>query len=161
MTDTSHVRQSVLSDAIELSKIISQADLDEIEISTDQSPLECLIEPFTQPDRYQTYSLIGNEGEVVGMFGINVDGVVWMISSDLLYSKYLRQFLQQTRHWINVVQGSHNVIYNYVDPRNRRSLMWLQYVGFEISPQTQPHGPWGHPFHLIYRFRRNDPNVYE
>jgi len=161
MTDTSHVRQSVLSDAIELSKIIRQADLDEIEISTDQSPLECLIEPFTQPDRYQTYSLIGNEGEVVGMFGINVDGVVWMISSDLLYSKYLRQFLQQTRHWINVVQGSHNVIYNYVDPRNRRSLMWLQYVGFEISPQTQPHGPWGHPFHLIYRFRRNDPNVYE
>ena len=161
MTDTSHVRQSVISDAIELSKIISQADLDEIEISTDQSPLECLIEPFTQPDRYQTYSLIGNEGEVVGMFGINVDGVVWMISSDLLYSKYLRQFLQQTRHWINVVQGSHNVIYNYVDPRNRRSLMWLQYVGFEISPQTQPHGPWGHPFHLIYRFRRNDPNVYE
>jgi hypothetical protein len=151
----------VLSDAIELSKIIRQADLDEIEISTDQSPLECLVEPFTQPNRYQTYSLIGNEGEVVGMFGINVDGVVWMISSDLLYSKYLRQFLQQTRHWINVVQGSHNVIYNYVDPRNRRSLMWLQYVGFEISPQTQPHGPWGHPFHLIYRFRRNDPHVYE
>lgn len=155
LSDTCHVRQSVLSDAIELSKIIRQADLDEIEISTDQSPLECLIEPFTQPNRHQTYSMVGNDGECIGMFGVNIDGVVWMISSDRLYSKYLRQFLQQTRHWIDVLQGSHSVIYNYVDPRNRRSLMWLQYVGFEISPQTQPHGPWGHPFHLIYRFRRN------
>ena len=123
MSDTCHVRQSLLHDAIELSKNIRQADLDEIEVSTTQSPLECLIEPFTQPNKYQTYSMIGNEGECVGMFGVNLDGVVWMISSDLLYSKYLRQFLNQTKHWIDVLQGPHNVIYNYVDPRNRRSLM--------------------------------------
>ena len=92
MSDTCHVRQSLLKDAIELSKNIRQADLDEIEVSTTQSPLECLIEPFTKPNKYQTYSMIGNEGECVGMFGVNLDGVVWMISSDLLYSRYLRQF---------------------------------------------------------------------
>ena len=67
---------------------------DEIEVSTTQSPLECLIEPFTKPNKYQTYSMIGNEGECVGMFGVNLDGVVWMIGSDLLYSRYLRQFFE-------------------------------------------------------------------
>lgn len=149
-----HVRQSVLSDALELAPILRQADLDELAATRDNDPLFALVYPFTDLTS-QRYSMIGDDDEVVGMFGVNAEGAVWMLSSDLLYEKYKRQFIIEARYWIEILQGPHDLIFNYVDTRNRTAIRWLRFCGFTVQEPPVPYGPDGLPFHLLFRHRRN------
>ena len=149
-----YVRQARLSDAYELAPTLRQADLDELAATRDTSPFHALAHPFTDPTA-QTYSMIGDKNEVVGMFGVNDQGAVWMLSADALYDRYRRQFMKQTLFWIEVLQGPRPIIYNYVDTRNTRAIRWLRYCGFTVAPETVPYGPDQMPFHLLFREKGN------
>ena len=148
------VRQAVLSDAIALAPNLRQADLDELSATRDNDPLFALAYPFTDPTA-QTYSMIGDENEVVGMFGVNDQGTVWMLSSDQLYSRYKRQFIIEARYWIDILQGPHERIWNYVDVKNRVAIRWLRFCGFVVGPDPLPYGPDLRPFYFLFRQRRN------
>lgn len=148
------VRQSVLADAIELAPNLRQADLDELAATRDNDPLFALSHPFTDPTA-QTYSMVGDENEVVGMFGVNDQGTVWMLSSDQLYSQYKRQFIIEARYWIDILQGPHERIWNFVDVKNHVAIRWLRFCGFVVGPDPLPYGPDLRSFYFLFRQRRN------
>jgi len=156
-----YVRQARLEDAFELSLNLRQADLDELVVSSNDHPLVILSRPFTKPNFYQTYSTIHDDGTVMSMFGVSEDGVIWMLSSDSLFKKHTKRFIKECRFWIDVLQADHTMIYNWVDHRNTKSIRWLKYCGFSISPQTQPFGPFNHQFYLLYRHKEGTNNVHE
>lgn len=148
------VRQSVLADAIALAPNLRQADLDELSATRDNDPLFALSHPFTDPTA-QTYSMVGDENEVVGMFGVNDQGTVWMLSSDQLYSQYKRQFIIEARYWIDILQGPHERIWNFVDVKNHVAIRWLRFCGFVVGPDPLPYGPDLRSFYFLFRQRRN------
>lgn len=156
-----YVRQSRLTDAFELSLKLRQSDLDELAVSSDDHPLVILSRPFARPDFYQTYTILDDHENVIAMFGVSLDAVVWMLASDDLLKNFTDRFLRECRFWVDVLQGPHRVIYNYVDHRNRKSISWLKFCGFEMSPTPVPHGPYGHPFYLLYRYKEGTINVHE
>lgn len=154
-----YVRQSVLADAIELAPNLRQADLDELSALRTDDPLFALIAPFTDQNA-QTYSIVGDQNEVVGIFGVNEFGAVWMLSSDLLYERYKKEFIRQAKHWIDVLHAPHEFIYNYVDQRNTVSINWLRHCGFTVSKTNQPYGLNDEPFHLLYKSKELSKNVH-
>jgi hypothetical protein len=156
-----YVRQSRLTDAFELSLKLRQSDLDELAVSSHEHPLVILSRPFARPDFYQTYTILDDEENVIAMFGVSLDAVVWMLASDDLLKNFTDRFVRECRFWVDVLQGPHRVIYNYVDHRNRKSISWLKFCGFEMSPTPVPYGPFGHPFYLLYRYKEGTVDVHE
>lgn len=155
-----YVRQSVLADAIELAPNLRQADLDELSALRTNDPLFALIAPFTDQNA-QTYSIVGDQNEVVGIFGVNEFGAVWMLSSDLLYERYKKEFIRQAKHWIDVLHAPHEFIYNYVDQRNTVSISWLRHCGFTVSKTSYPYGLNDEPFHLLYKSKELSNVLFE
>ena len=156
-----YVRQSKLRDAFELSLNLRQADLDELAVSSHEHPIVILSTPFAYPNFFQTYTIVHDDNSVIAMFGVSEDGVVWMLASDTLFQIHTERFLRECRFWVDILQGPHRVIYNWVDHRNKKSIRWLKFCGFEISPTTVPYGPYGHPFYLLYRFSEGTKYVHE
>ena len=152
-----HVRQAVLMDAIYLAPNMRLADVREISRSGNKTPLHALVLPFTDPSS-QTYSMVGDAGTILGMFGISADGVVWMLASDSLYANHKRQFIKECRQWVDVMQADHEIIHNFVDEENTVAIRWLQFLGFEVEEHSEPYGYQQRPFKYFYR-RRKPPDV--
>lgn len=154
-----HVRQAILMDALDLAPNVRAADVQEVSRSDNISPLYALVLPFTDPTS-QTYSMIGDDGTILGMFGISAAGVVWMLASDSLYGNHKRQFIRECRQWVDVMQADHEIIHNFVDEENTVAIRWLQFLGFEVQDISEPYGHHQRPFKYFYR-RRKIPDVYE
>ena len=149
-----HVRQAVLMDALDFAPTVRLADVREVFRAANTSPLNALVLPFTDPTS-QTYSMIGDDGTILGMFGISAAGVVWMLASDsLYYGNYKRQFIRECRQWVDVMQADHEIIYNFVDEENTAAIRWLQFLDFEVQDISEPYGHQQRPFKYFYR-RRN------
>jgi len=152
-----YVRIAKLRDALELAPILRKADLAELAASTTASPLQCLVEPFTD-DKAQNYSMVGDDEEIVGMFGVRPapeisNGIVWMLTSEKVYAKHVAQFVRECRPYTAILNAQYNRIYNYVDARNKKAIRWLKFVGFTIDKTPYPVGPDNTPFLFLYRLR--------
>jgi hypothetical protein len=74
---------------------------------------------------------VENRGKQVAMFGIMIlVGVptLWMFSTDDL-NQIGRNFLKNTREWINKMLEEYPVLIAYADMRNKESRRWLDFVG--------------------------------
>lgn len=71
--------------------------------------------------------------------------VPWLLGSEALMA-HRRAFLRISRRVVPLWRRRHGVLVNRVDARNRASLRWLRWLGFEIAPAA-PFGPDGMPFH--------------
>ena len=155
MIKENYVRPAILKDALELAPKIRKGDREEIQASSNVSPLKALVIPFTQ-DRAKIYSVIGTESEgVIGMFGVASCedpeyGVAWMLSSELLF-KHTKQFIKECPQWIEEMGKGYKYLYNFVDKRNWKSLKWLQYLGFEPSTEIKDYGYGKIPFLLMMK----------
>ncbi|WP_019646200.1 hypothetical protein [Novispirillum itersonii] len=71
--------------------------------------------------------------------------VPWLLGSDAL-SDHRRALLRISGRMVPLWRRRHGLLVNWVDARNRASLRWLRWLGFEIAPAA-PFGPDGLPFH--------------
>ncbi len=149
-----YVRKAKLEDAVHLSKIMRKEDISEIKISHNVEPLEGLLSAF-QLKNSQVFSIVGSDKDCVGMFGVSDCpfekrfGVAWMLSSDKLNSD-ARQFLKESRSWVNVLNEKYDYIYNWVHPDNWVTLKWLQFCGFKPKSKHQ-YGVNNEEFLLVMR----------
>lgn len=64
---------------------------------------------------------------------------VWMLSTDEL-EKYKKQFVRESKSWINDVNSKYRVLFNIVDARNIKHVQWLRAMGF-VFIRELIHGP--------------------
>ena len=122
-----YVRQARLIDTIELARNIKRGDRDELKASDNVTPLEALVYGFTW-DRIDNYTVIGDTGNIIGMFGV-----------------------RQCIDWTEILLQPYDYIYNWVDARNWASLRWLEHCKFEIEETDDAYGYEQRAFHRLVR----------
>ena len=151
-----YFRPSVLTDCLELAPKLRQQDLNEITASHGMSAVNTLSLSFKISNETNT---IIHEGEVIGMFGYGSDGdevaVPWLLASDKL-PKISKEFLPQSKRWVDGVAAAYPVLVNRVDVRNTVAIRWLKFLGFKFITRIENYGVGQIAF---YEFVRADIKV--
>lgn len=92
------------------------------------------------------------DGVPVAMWGVDQAGCIWMIGTDAI-DKYRKIFLRESRRELEQFQERHELLWNWVDARNRKAIRWLKWLGFELL-DAQPYGVMRKPFHPFVRRRQ-------
>jgi hypothetical protein len=144
------IRHATREDARQIADKLRQADKREVFASCGLVPeraLDISVRLCPEP-------LLGIiNGEPVSIWGVNPGslatghGIPWMLGTDKL-DRYAKHWLPVARRALNYSANGYNILENYVDVRNRKSVRWLKWMGFEFD-EARPYGHLGLPF---YRF---------
>jgi hypothetical protein len=97
------------------------------------------------------------EKEPVVIFGASPSatpgvGVVWLLATPEIERHPVR-FYRESRRMFAKVTEKYETLVNWVDCRNKLSLRWLQWLGFEIG-EPEPWGILGLPFCKVWKKER-------
>jgi hypothetical protein len=91
------------------------------------------------------------DDEIMCIFGvatssmINRVGTPWLLGSDLIVEhKY--EFLAGSKKYIDLMKHGYSKLVNHVDQDNELSILWLQWLGFDVETEAKPYGAIGKPF---------------
>ena len=152
------VREAKPEDVENFHNKVRPIDLIEIEAVTKKTARESLLDCFNHPNA-KTWSIVKNEGDVVGMFGVSdchtieKFGVPFLISSDEIIP-YATLFLKNCAFWVEKMQGNYEVLYNFIHSENKIAMNWLKWCGFSIET-GKIYNINNIPFYL---FVRSNPN---
>ena len=126
----------------ELSHTMRPADVRECWAANHYSPYDALKHSLYYTDRSFT-GLYDNSVMCIWGVGkiayLSKEGIPWMLTSNLVDTHY-REFLRRGCGLIEDMKKEAVVLINMVDTRNRKSIRWLKWLGFEIHPAV-PFGP--------------------
>lgn len=127
---------------------VRQADVDELRAAGGRAPGEAMLEGL----RLSSEAWAGlADGQVMCIFGVVQtsilarEGTPWMVGSDLV-DRHARAFLLRSRPVVATWAARFDLLWNFVDARNRRAITWLRWLGFQIG-EPEPFGVEGRPFH--------------
>lgn len=136
-----HYRPSVREDAVVLAPNMRDQDALEVWHSHNMSPLEAL--HFSLDHSVEANTIIANDGEVIGMFGVgeqsDLIAIPWLLASDRL-REVAREFLPESEKWVKRVNAQYDLLYNYVYSGNTVSIRWLKWLGFSFIREIENHG---------------------
>jgi hypothetical protein len=96
----------------------------------------------------RTWLVDGAPAALGGITGGTEAATIWLITTDLV-DRNRRAFLQHSLAEFAAVKDRYELLYNFVDARNRRAIAWLKWLGFTVDP-PKPYGPFGKPFYFFY-----------
>lgn len=148
------VRDARIEDAFNMAPRMRESDKQEIWASNHVSPENALIAGVMNSMICLTAEI---DEQPALMFGIvpqtllgNV-ATIWLLGTNDIY-KIQRTFLRHSREFIDYFLGYYPYLFNYIDVRNKESLLWLKYCGAEFSIVV-PYGVEQKPFRY-FCFRR-------
>jgi len=137
--------------AVDLANNMAEADRQELYAVGAHSPLQGILSSVAV-SRDATSGLA--DGRVVCMFGIatatalSFVGVPWMLGAEEL-PQHARRFLRLNKAYMEAVKEEYSELANFVDARNKRSIRWLEWLGFDFDKAVD-FGPYGLPFHRFH-----------
>jgi len=146
-----YYRPSTANDAEILAPKLRKQDVVEVWASHGLSPLEALVTSYNNSS--ESHTIIASDGEVIGMFGVVDEGVVgipWLLASDQL-PQVAREFLPESRKWVERINQDYLVLTNYVDVRNTVARRWLRWLGFKFIRVVEEFGYGKKPFYEVVR----------
>jgi len=152
-----HARQAELRDALLLTPRLRPEDRDEIEAASGKSPFCALLEGIFPS--VPALSIVDEAGTVMGIYGVipieqHFVGAIWMLAATELL-EHSRQFLRESRAWIDTLQSCYPVLFNVVDARNTTHIRWLKWCGFTFIKLHEDYGPQHRPFYEFIRIKTN------
>lgn len=127
------------ADILGVSRIVRQADRDEIEGAL-QTPIE---QALREGALGYKASKIVMDGKVLAVFGDAPHsegvGVPWLIST-VHVTRHPKAFLQVCKPEIEEMLTRSELLINFVDVRNTTAIRWLTWLGFEFG-EPEPYGP--------------------
>ena len=142
------------TDAKIVADSMRQAERDEIEAATGNSPIVALTSSIgASVEAYAVFRL--SDDEPIALFGVvplaGTTGQIWMLTSDEIASVE-RSFAKQSRKAISNLLTRYDRLFNLVDCRHRVSIAWIKFCRGEF------HGKFdlnGYPFEL-FSFSKGD-----
>jgi len=134
--------------ALMLAGEMREADVDELWAGLRLKPLNAVLHSL-EVTRNPRAGLA--DGKVMVMFGVaqhthlTLTGYPWLLSSRGIH-KHAKQFLKQTRFFLEEMKEEFDLLENFVDARNTQAIRWMKWMGFQIEDPV----PWGVdqlPFH--------------
>jgi hypothetical protein len=99
------------------------------------------------------------DGVPICIFGVgrksllDTTGIPWLLGTDAI-ERHAKGFMQRNRTIIKAWRERYELLENWVDSRNTKSVAWLRWLGFTIQ-EASPYGAFGLPFHH-FEMRRSD-----
>ena len=100
------------------------------------------------------------DGVPVAAFGVTPGcyltrmGIPWLLASDEIYD-HIHDFLKTSKIIVDYWRNNWDMLSNYVDARNIKSIKWLKFLGFIIDEPTI-YGLEKLPFHRFeIKWRKN------
>ena len=147
-----HIREAFLEDAHRLSLTLRQADRDEIEAATTETPLQVLCRGVetSRP----CYAAVDCRDQPVALFGVVPEsggsGMVWLLAAEEL-ARAPVFVSRQGLIWLDRLQQRYPILHNWVDARNSRHLQWCLWCGFKVVGIHEKHGVQARPFLEVHR----------
>jgi len=92
------------------------------------------------------------DGEMVALWGVQSEsllsrqGYCWLLTTPAL-ADHLFTFVRYSRIELEKIEGNYDLLYGWVDAANRKSIRWLEWLGFTIVPvEVRPNGFAFHRF---------------
>ena len=146
-----HLRKSTVSDLDHVVKNLRILDKIEAWYQTGEAPEAALKRTYLSSK--QVRIIAGDDDQPMGLCGVVVNGVIWMVATDELFSKrkYKIQLIRQGKEWIENLLQTQNVLYNCVYAENQSAVKWLKALGFTF---VKYHSEYGHMKKPFYEFVR-------
>lgn len=144
MTVAGYARVSEDGDAEDIGPRLREIDLDEIEtMSGHRDGVSTLKLAHAAPDT--AFTIVRSDGFLLGMFGVSQVshglGMVWLLAApELEVNPAAREFLRQSRFWVNLMAQKCPVMFNIIDARNTTTINWLRFCGFRFPFPARPFG---------------------
>lgn len=121
------IRPSIKSDCIIIGENLRDQAALEMWNYDRSSPVESCLNSFTKSFVKMT---IEHNNIPIAMFGIMLipEPTLWMLTTDGL-ENIGRNFVRNTRSWINKMLVDYPTLVAYVDIRNKESIKWLEFIG--------------------------------
>ena len=113
-----------------------QADRDEVAASHGITPLAAMEMSLRRSRR--AWTIMSPAGVPVGMFGVGDTNILagvgspWLLGTDEL-PRHAIIFLRQCPYWVGQLLEGYTVLRNCVDDRNKLSIRWLKWLGFDVG----------------------------
>lgn len=153
---SAYARPSVPQDAHLLAPRLRLEDVAEIMAASGHTPLQALLDGVLEGT--ETWTIIGNQGEVLGMFGVNHmpeagpgQACIWMLAADGLPT-IRTEFFRQTWAFLDYFHEKYPVLWNYIDERQEGHIKWLRRLGFRFTKRLEAYGHEQRPFHQFVRY---------
>ena len=147
------VERATEEDAFFVAANLRPQDLQELEASSD-APAEYSLARSFQVSRDTFVGKI--DGVPACLFGVYSPTVLTSYGHPWFYGTVLLKghesaFLRRCRPWVVETAQRYGRLTNWVDARNRKAILWLRWLGFEVSEETVTIGPRNLLFHP-YRY---------
>ncbi len=125
------------------------ADIDEC-IAECSTPLEALVRGIHSSTWCVTVLL--DEVPTL-MFGVapvavlNRIGAPWLLGTDDIH-RIRRPFIRECRGYVDRMLETYPTLQNVVDARNKTSIRWLKWLGFQMKPVVEVNGYDFYPFEM-------------
>jgi len=126
-----------------------QSDRDEVMASVGMYPLPALMMSVTDSNR--TYAMLTDDGTPFVLFGVAPlaghpgVGVPWLLATDDVVNN--RIFcLKTSLRYVKEFLEDYEILLNFVDVRNRLSIEWIKWCGFQIADYRHEFGVGKLPF---------------
>jgi len=125
------VRDSIIEDILVIAPSLRLEDRIELETVGALTPEKALALGFSGN---VCKTIVDRFGEPVAMFGIfghtKDDASIWLLGTPGLFN-VRKFFLKNSKEVIDNIRGTFKNIGNFVDSRNKTSIKWLNWCGFE------------------------------
>ena len=136
------IRTSVLPDISRTVEDLRTADYEEIK-ALGADPFDALFHGHVHGECYTAEGKYG----IICMFGVVPEGDagrIWLIGTNCVFSNYFG-FCRLSKEWLLRLRPRYRMLFNIADERNRVTIRWLQWLGFEFG-NSFTIGPEGHKF---------------
>lgn len=130
-----------------LARHMRKIDLDELEVTSDMTPLEAVEYSVKHSDPDFLMAAF-EDGKLLCIWGcvrcglLSDCGVPWLLCTQDI-SPYMKELIQSTRHVVRMMSKRYRTLTNVIDVRNKMTIRWLKMVGFTFK--TEPEYREGFP----------------
>lgn len=114
--------------------IMNRTDLSELNVLSKGKPVEAIQDALSK----SIYSFCGSiNSQPVALGGIvnSEPPIIWMIAASEILSRHKKSFLKASFNELARMQIQWPLLVTHVDTRYRKSLKWLNWLGFKTSEQ--------------------------
>lgn len=151
---THHYRPATEQDAYEMAPNMRSQDAEEVMASHGWTPLEALVNSYNGSQ--ECNSIIHEDGDVVGMFGVSDQGAFampWLLGANKMLDTKI-EFVPQAIEWVDRMSVQYPLLFNFVHKENKVAIRWLKSLGFEFIKEIEDYGVGKEPFIQFVRITK-------